>query len=152
AAFGADRGRAIGGVIDIGLADPGKAPDWRVQADVLDASAEGKASVGDATIAAAIRQGWLDRAVGLVEDPHTLAPNAPLPRWTDAQVVARAPFRDDLVLSAWALGSLDSLDRTLASDDPATQTSELIDQRTARASISLRRDRPDGHDLGMLWI
>src|SRR5262249_26098298 len=42
AAFGVDRGDAIGGVIDIGMADPAKLPAWRVQADVLDGSAEGK--------------------------------------------------------------------------------------------------------------
>jgi len=152
AAFGVDRGGAIGGVIDIGLGDPAKAPAWRAQADVLDGSAEGKAVVGDVTVAAAVRQSWLDRAVGLVEDPHTLAPNAPLPRWTDGQVVARAPFGDDLVLTAWAIGSLDALDRTLASDDPATQTSQQTDQKMARASVSLRRDRPDGYDLGMIWV
>jgi hypothetical protein len=152
AAFGADRGGAIGGVIDIGLGDPDKAPPWRVQADVLDGSVEGKQKLGDATVAAAVRQSWLDRAVALVEDPHTLAPNAPLPRWTDAQVVVRAPFREDLVLSAFALGSIDTLDRTLASDDPATQTSEQIDQRSARAAIALRRDVAGGYDLGMLWL
>src|SRR6185312_1255575 len=78
AAFGVDRGRAIGGVIDIGMADPAKSPHWRVQADVLDGSAEGKTKVGALTVAAAVRQSWLDQAVALVEDPHKLAPNAPL--------------------------------------------------------------------------
>ncbi|MDB4955327.1 MAG: TonB family protein / TonB-dependent receptor [Myxococcales bacterium] len=152
AAFGVDRGRAIGGVIDIGLADPAKAPGWRVQADVLDASAEGKAKLGGLTVAAAVRQSWLDRAIALVSDPRKLAPNAPLPRWTDVQVVARAPFHDDLVLTTWVIASLDRLDRTLASDDPATQTDETIDQRTVRAQVTLRRDRADGFDSGMVWL
>lgn len=152
AAFGVDRGRAIGGVIDIGLGDPAKAPSWRVQADVLDASAEGKTKVGALTIAAAVRQSWLDQAVALVEDPHTLAPNAPLPRWTDAQVVARAPLGPDLVLSAWAIGSLDSLDRELISDDPATTTIESVSNRFARGQVTLRRDRPDGYDSATLWF
>ena len=152
AAFGVDRGRAIGGVIDIGLEDPAKAPAWRVQADVLDGSVEGKTVVGATTIAAAVRQSWLDRAVGVIEDPHTLAPNAPLPRWTDAQIVARTPLAPDLVLTAWAIGSIDTLDRTLVSTDPATETSDLVDQKSARAQISLRRDRADGYDLGQLWL
>jgi hypothetical protein len=152
AAFGVERGRAIGGVIDIGLADPAKAPAWRVQADVLDGSVEGKTALGGVTIAAAVRQSWLDRAVALIEDPHQLAPNAPLPRWTDGQIVARAPLGDDLVLTAWVIGSLDRLDRTLASDDPATETAQRIDQRFARAQIMLRRDRSDGYDTGMVWI
>ena len=152
AAFGVDRGRAIGGVIDIGLADPAKAPGWRVQADVLDGSVEGKTLIGDTTIAAAVRQSWLDRAVGVIEDPHTLAPNAPLPRWTDAQIVARSPLAEDLVLTAWAIGSIDTLDRTLVSSDPATETSDTVDQKMARGQVSLRHERPDGYELGQLWI
>jgi TonB dependent receptor len=151
AAFGVDRGGALGGVIDIGFADPAKAPDWRVQADVLDGSVEGKTKLGDLTIAGAVRQSWLAQTIGVIEDPHTLAPNAPLPRWTDAQVVARAPLADDLVLSAWAIGSLDTLDRTLASTDPATQTSEDTDQRMARAQVGLRHDRADGYDQASVW-
>lgn len=151
AAFGVDRGGALGGVIDIGLADPANVPDWRVQADVLDGSALGKVKVGDVTIAGAVRQSWLEQTIGVIEDPHTLAPNAPLPRWTDAQLVARAPLADDMVLTAWAIGSLDTLERTLASSDPATQTSEDTDQRTARAQLGLRHDRGDGYDQASVW-
>jgi hypothetical protein len=152
AAFGVDRGRAIGGVIDIGLADPRNAPEWRVQADLLDASAEGRVQLGDVAIAGAIRQSWLDRAVALVEDPHQLAPNSPLPRWTDAQVALRAPLASSTVLTAWAIGSVDLLDRTLVSSDPATQTTENSDQRFARAQVTVRRDRSDGYDAGTLWF
>jgi hypothetical protein len=152
AAFGVDRGRAIGGVSDIGMADPAKAPELRAQADVLDGSVSGRTKLGDVTIAAALRQSWLDRAVGLIEDPKTLAPNAPLPRWTDGQLVARAPLADDTVLTAWVIGSLDSLDRTLASSDPATQTDESIDRRMLRAQATIRRDRPDGYDSATLWL
>ena len=152
AAFGVDRGRAIGGVIEIGLADPAKAPGWRVQADALDASAEGKATLGNLAVAAAVRQSWLDRAIALVADPKRLAPNAPLPRWTDVQLVARAGLRPDLVMTAWVIASLDRLDRTLTSDDPATQTDEAIDQRMLRAQVTLRRDRVDGFDSAMLWV
>jgi hypothetical protein len=152
AAFGVERGGAIGGVIDIDLADPNKLPAWRVQADLLDASAEAKQALGPATIAAAVRYSYLDRAVGLVEDPEQLAPNAPLPKWADGQLVARVPLGDDLVLDAWLLGSIDSLDQVLVSDDPATRTSDLDTEHMVRGSVSVRRDRPDGYDLGMLWF
>ena len=152
AAFGVDRGRAIGGVIDIGLADPAVAPVVRAQADVLDGSVSGKAKLGALVVAGAIRQSWLDRAVGLIEDPKRLAPNVPLPRWTDAQVVARAPLDDGLVLTAWAIGSIDLLDRTLASDDPATETRDQQYQRFLRAQVTLRRDRPGGFESSTLWI
>ncbi len=151
AAFGVDRGRAIGGVIDIGMADPDAVPAWRVQADVLDGSVLGKTKVGAFVIAGAIRQSWLDRAIGLVEDPKQLAPNAPLPRWTDAQVVARGKLGDGLVLTTWAIGSLDLLDRTLASDDPATQTSEQLDAKSLRAQVTLRHDRGGGYESMTLW-
>ncbi|HUJ57409.1 MAG TPA: TonB-dependent receptor [Kofleriaceae bacterium] len=152
AAFGVDRGGAIGGVIDIGMADPASVPAWRAQADVLDGSALGRAKLGDATIAAAIRQSWLDQAIGVVEDPQKLAPNAPLPRWTDGQVVLRMPLAEKTVLSAWVIGSIDHLDRTLASDDPATQTSEVTDQRMVRGQLTVRRDREDGYDSATLWF
>ncbi len=151
AAFGVDRGRAIGGVIDIALADPASGPTLRAQADLLDVSLAGKTELGGTTIAAALRQSWLDRAIGLVSDPATLAPNAPLPRWSDAQLVARHAYDDRLVLTAWAIGSLDGLDRRLASDDPATRTTEHVDRRMMRAQITLRRDRDDGYDSVQLW-
>jgi TonB dependent receptor len=152
AAFGVDRGGAIGGVIDIDLTDPAKLPAWKVQADVLDGSVEAKQTLGPATIAAAARYSWLDQAIGVIENPQQLAPNVPLPKWSDAQLVARVPLPDDFVLKAWVLGSTDSLDQVLASDDPATQTSDLDTQHSIRGSVSLRRDRPDGYDLGMLWF
>jgi len=152
AAFGPERGRAIGGVIDIGLADPATAPTWRAQADVLDGSASGKLRLGEVTVAAAARQSWLDRAVGAVIDRDRLAPNAPLPRWTDAQLVVRAPLAGDLVITGWVLGTLDALDRTLVSDDPATQVDERIDQRSVRAQVTLRRDTPRGYDTATLWL
>ncbi len=152
AAFGVERGGAIGGVIDVELADPRTSPRWRVQADVLDGSAEGKATLGGATLAAALRQSWLDRAFGVIGDPHTLAPNAPLPRWTDGQAVLRDALAEDLVLSAWIIGSIDSLDRSLASTDPGTRTSAQLDQQTIRGELALRHDRGDGYDRAALWF
>lgn len=152
AAFGPDRGRAIGGVIDIGLIDPATAPAWRVQADVLDASAAGRAKLGRVAIAAALRQSWLDRAIGVVRDPEDLAPNAPLPRWTDGQLVVRAPLGDGVEIGGWVLGALDRLDRTLASDDPATETRERTDDRMLRAQVTLRRERGDRVDRATLWV
>jgi hypothetical protein len=151
AAFGPERGGAIGGVIDLAMADPADAPAWRAQADVLDAGASGKLALGALTVAAAARQSWLDRAVDLVADRATLAPNAPIPAWRDGQVVARAALREDLVITGWALGAVDQLDRTLASDDPATRVDERIDQRSVRAQVTLRRERADGFDSATLW-
>ena len=107
AAFGVDRGGAIGGVIDIGLADPSSVPEWRVQADVLDAAASGRVTLGEMTVAAAVRQSWLDQAIGVIEDPARLAPNTPLPKWTDGQIVARAPLGERTVLTAWVIASLE---------------------------------------------
>ena len=152
AAFGVDRGRAIGGVIEIDLADPAKVPAWRVQADVLDVGAEGRTTLGGATIAAALRQSWLEQAIGVIADPHALAPNVPLPRWTDGQVVLRAPLAPDLVLSAWVIGSNDALDRTLSSTDPATRTAEHAQQHMIRGEVALRHDRRDGYDRASLWF
>ncbi len=150
AAFGVDRGGAIGGVIDISIADPSTVPLWRVQADVLDASVEGRASEGAWTVAAAVRYSWLDQAIGLIANPQTLAPNAPLPKWSDAQLAVRGKY-GDVTVSAWVLGSLDTLDRVLVSDDPADETVEHTDQRFVRGQITARRDRPDGYDSATVW-
>jgi hypothetical protein len=152
AAFGPDRGRAIGGVIDIGLADPASAPTWRAQADFLDGAVAAKTDIGPVTIAAAVRTSWLDRAIAAVSDPRELAPNAPVPRWMDGQIVARAELAERTVLTGWVLTSVDSLDRTLVSDDPATEVREEVDQRWVRGMVSLRRDRDDGFDHATLWF
>lgn len=151
AAFGPDRGRAIGGVIDIALADPTKAPALRLQADPLDIGAAGKTTLGQATFAIAARRSWLDRAVDLVADPRELAPNAPLPKWSDAQLASKAKLTDDVTLTGWILTSGDTLDRTLASDDPATETSQTIEGHMHRAQITVRRDREDGFDSATIW-
>ncbi len=152
AAFGPDRGRAIGGVIDIGYGDPKEAPQWRVQADVLDASGAGRIDLGKVTIALAARQSWLDRAIDLVADPETLAPNAPLPRWSDGQLVIRAELAEHLELSGWVIGALDRLDRTLASDDPATETTQRIDRKMVRGQVTLVHRRPgSGSERITLW-
>lgn len=151
AAFGVDRGGAIGGVIDIGMADPSTIPAWRVQADVLDGGASGRVQLGDATLAAAFRYSWLDRAIDVVSDPATLAPNTPLPKWSDGQVVLRVPLGERVALTAWAIGALDDLDRTLRSDDPATQTDQDTIRRSGRAQVTVRRDRDDGFDSVTLW-
>jgi hypothetical protein len=151
AAFGADRGRAIGGVIDIGLADPATAASWRAQADLLDASVSGRIRIGPVTIAGAVRQSWLDRAIATVADPQELAPNAPLPQWTDAQLVARAKLGPEIVATGWVLGAFDSLERTLASDDPATEVTERVHQRWIRGQVTLRRDTTRGFEAATLW-
>jgi len=152
AAFGGDRGRAIGGVIDIGLADPKTIPAWRLQADVLDASAAGRLELGPLTTAAALRGSWLDRAVAIIAEPEELAPNAPLPRWSDAQVMTRGAVAADTELTAWVLAADDHLERTLVSDDPATETRERVAARSLRAQVTLERQRDAGPQRATLWF
>lgn len=152
AAFGADRGGAIGGVIDVSMIDPARTPRLAIQADLLDGSVQGRTKVGRATVAAALRQSWLDRAIALVGDPDRLAPNAPLPRWSDAQVVVRVPTSGSTVVSGWAMGSADVLDRTLSSSDPGTRTAETVDRTSVRAQLTLRRERRSGYDSATIWL
>src|SRR5690606_15382621 len=135
-----------------GFVDPAKAPAWRVQADPLDASAAGRARAGDFAVAAAVRKSWLDRVIDAVGDPQQLAPNAPVPRWTDGQLVGRGKLREDVTLSGWVIGALDRLARTLPSDDPATQTEQRIAHGWVRAQVTVRRDRPGAWDTATLWF
>src|SRR5690606_16074890 len=132
--------------------DPAAAPAWRVAADVLDGSAAGRRAIGGVAVAGAIRYGWLDRAIGAIADPRTLAPNAPLPRWTDAQLAARAKLPGGVAATGWVLDALGALDRTLAPDDPATRTAQRIEQRMVRAQLTLRRDTPAGADRATIWF
>ncbi len=152
AAFGPARGRAIGGVIDIGTDDPANVPRIRAQLDPLDASLAGRATLGPIAIAAAARYSLLDRAIDAIADPRELAPNAPLPRWADAQIVARGALTERTTLSGWVIGSLDALERTLASDDPATEVREDVTQRWLRAQLTVRRDTTRGFDSATLWF
>ncbi len=152
AAFGPERGRAIGGVIDLRLVDPDDLPSWRLQADLLDGTASGRAKHGRFSIAAAARQSWLDRVIGLAADPRSVAPNAPIPVWADAQLVARWKHDERTTLTSWVLGAQDALERRIPSDDPGTQTDEQIDQASVRAQVTLRRTRDTGFDAGTLWI
>ncbi|MGE0403967.1 MAG: TonB-dependent receptor [Kofleriaceae bacterium] len=152
AAFGPARGRAIGGVIDIGTDDPANVPRIRAQLDPLDASLAGRATLGPIAIAAAARYSLLDRAIDAIADPRELAPNAPLPRWADAQIVARGALTERTTLSGWVIGSLDTLERTLASDDPATEVREDVTQRWLRAQLTVRRDTARGVDSATLWF
>ena len=152
AAFGPARGRAIGGVIDIGTDDPARVPHVRAQLDPLDASLAGRLTVGPIAIAAAARYSLLDRAIDAIADPRELAPNAPLPRWADAQIIARGKLSDRATLSGWVIGSLDELARTLASDDPATEVHEDVTQRWFRAQATVRRDTARGFDSATVWF
>ncbi|HLL22356.1 MAG TPA: TonB-dependent receptor [Kofleriaceae bacterium] len=152
AAFGPDRGRAIGGVIDIGMADPAAAPAWRAQVDPLDATVAGGTTLGPLAIALALRKSWLDRAIDAIADPGTLAPNAPLPRWSDGQLTVRAALTDEVRVTGWVLGALDALDRVLASDDPATETAQRTDRRFMRAQVTLRRETSRGNEHATLWF
>jgi hypothetical protein len=71
-----------------------------------------------------------------------------LPRWADGQLALRAPLAGDTVVTGWLIGSLDQLARTLASDDPATMTTQDIDQRWLRAQLSIR----DRTRAATLWF
>ena len=151
AAFGVDRGGAIGGVIDIAMADPADAPRWRLQTDVLDISEAARWKLGAATFAFAFRKSWLDQEIDLISDPATLAPNTPLPKWEDGQLVMRLPLAEHVVLTAWTLFSRDLLARTLHSDDPATITEQDTSRLVVRSQVTVRHDRDDGYDAATLW-
>ena len=79
-----------------------------------------------------VRAGSIARSA-LVEDPQQLAPNAPLPRWTDAQIAARVPLGNGLVLS----GMGDRLDRHARSRACIGRSGDP-DERAARSAVRAR--------------
>lgn len=150
AAFGVERGGAIGGVIDVTTRDPAAAPRAVAAADVLDGAAFARGHLGRASIGAGARASWLDRAVRAVADVE-VDEVAPLPRWTDAQLVARLPLRPGLEARALVLAAGDQLDRTVPSDDPAAVRRERLRRGFVRAAGSIRRELDDGLAEAVVW-
>jgi hypothetical protein len=111
AAFGAQWGRALGGVLDVEMSAPEVAAS-RFAVDPLDAHASINASLGDGQLFGGFRYSLVDRIVGpaLSETAKELFP---LPRYWDGQLVESIPLRDGEKLELLFFGSSDSGTREL---------------------------------------
>jgi TonB family protein len=147
-AYGADYGRAIGGMVRVETKDlPPSGVHGYASADTLDGSGMVTAAIGDRVrVGAAARYGWLDsvlRAVG--------APNVdeffPIPRYEDTQVKIQVALRPRESLDLVFLGSHDDLFEAIPDSDPAHARSETTATDYQRFYLHYRRLLGDGASI-----
>ncbi len=164
AAFGAEYGRALGGVLDVELEPPGEDRSGDSQdgtrrdshallaIDPLDAHAAAWTRAGAARVYAGARYSLIDRTLAplLSDDARALTP---LPRSFDAQAVAALPLRDGETLELIALGSTDAEARSLNLEDSAVARGDLQALRWTRLGARWRRALTQGAKMEtLLWL
>jgi hypothetical protein len=148
AAFGAQWGRALGGVLDVELAAPESA-SARAAVDPLDAHAAVAAPLGEAQLFAGARYSLIDRTLGptLSETEREVFP---LPRYWDGQLVAAVPLRAGEKLEVLLLGASDS---SLRSVEEGTPRGDSADLRWGRLGLRYQRLLDDGSDVSVVaWL
>jgi hypothetical protein len=123
-AFGPEYGRGLGGLVRVETRPLAAGTHGHVAADTLDGSARVSTELGERVrIAAAVRQGWLDRVLAATAAPD-LGDFFPIPRYRDGQLKATIELAKNETIDAVALLSADELDRTVPSADPAKRRVE----------------------------
>jgi TonB family protein len=154
-AYGADHGRALGGLVRVQTRafQPGGLHGYAAL-DPLDASAMlSETALGDRLrIGVAARYGIIDRVLsGLVASD--VQDFVPIPRYGDAQLLATAALRSGEQLGVMILGSFDRLRRSTLSPDPTERASDATDDRFWRASLRYTRLDSDGASTVVVpWI
>ena len=152
AAFGAEYGRALGGVLEAATVLPAlDSPRFLAAVDPLDAHASVAAPLGDARFYAGARYSLLDRIAGpfLSEDARALLP---LPQDWDAQLLAEIPLRAGESLTLILLTSSDSSQRTLDPQDTSVARGDSSQLRWARLGARYHRALDGGAETNvLLW-
>ncbi|MFO0576514.1 MAG: TonB-dependent receptor [Polyangia bacterium] len=154
-AYGAEYGRALGGLVVIESSEPCPSPGIHgaLSADLLDAGAELSGRIGPRLqLRAAGRYSYLDRVLSALAR-EDLGDTFPLPRYYDFQVQAALELRPRERLTATVLGSGDELRRARALGDPQRVQSETWRRVSYRASLRYERHLPDGaHVSALPWF
>ena len=119
-AYGADYGRAIGGMVRVETKDlPASGIHGYASADTLDGSAMVTAPLGDRVrVGIAARYGWLNSVLQAVDAPNVDQFFA-IPRYSDYQAKVQVRLRERESLDAVFLASNDDLTQTIPDADPA---------------------------------
>jgi hypothetical protein len=153
-AYGAEHGRAIGGLVRL---ETRELPDDRahatLDASTLDGSVLVSAPAGPHVRAAvAARYGWLDRTLKAVNAPDVNAYFA-VPKYADYQAKAQFSLRGSESLDLVALGSTDHLDQTLPDSDPNRARHSESEDAYQRIYLRYRRAFDDGATAEVVpWI
>jgi TonB family protein len=144
-AYGADHGRALGGMVRIETKDlPESGVHGYAGVDTLDGSALATAALGDRVrVGVAGRYGWLDAVMRAV-DARNVDQFFAIPRYADYQAKAQVALRARESLDAVLLGSTDRLTETIPDADPARVRSEVTGGDYERFYLRYRRLLDDG--------
>ncbi len=147
-AYGADYGRAIGGLVRVETRDlPETGVHGYIGADTLDGSGMMTAALGDRVrVAVAGRYGWLDSVLRAVDAPNVDQFFA-VPRYGDYQGKVQIALRPHESLDMVFLGSHDGLTEVIPDSDPAQQRSEATSTDYRRGYLRYRRLLDDGSSV-----
>jgi TonB family protein len=153
--FGADYGRAVGGLIRVETTQPKEESGVHGQAalDLIDASLGARTKLSEKwSISAGARKSILDQTFGAFADERAQE-LIPIPSYWDYQTkLTYAPKSGD-TLSLLVFGSNDSVSRQTPSTDPTMATSETTQFGFHRVAVRLDRLLPDGSSLEVVpWV
>ncbi len=152
-AYGADYGRAIGGMVRLETRELEAGYHATVDASTLDASARVTGPLGERMrLSLGARYGLLDRTLSAVDAPD-IGDFFAVPRYHDYQAKLQVRLRDRESLDVVALGSSDELDRLLSSDDPARVRTLSTAQSFERVYLRYRRALEQGGSVEVVpWF
>ena len=147
-AYGADFGRALGGMVRVETKDlPASGVHGYVSADTLDTSAMLSAALSDRVrVAVAGRYGYLDSELRAVDSTRVDQFFA-IPRYDDMQGKMQIALRTRESLDVVYLGSNDQLTETIPDADPARVRSEAKTTAYQRVYAHYRRALEDGSSV-----
>lgn len=150
-AYGADYGRALGGMVRVETSDlPEKGVHGYVGADTLDGSALMSAALGDRVrVAVAGRYGWIAGLLDAVDVPDMSSFFA-IPRYSDYQGKVQIALRSRESLDAVFLGSGDDLSVAIPNPDPAHARSQTTSKYYQRFYLRYRRVMDDGASVDVV--
>jgi outer membrane receptor protein involved in Fe transport len=150
-AYGAEYGRALGGMVRVETKDlPPAGFHGYAAADTLDGSGMATAAVGERVrIGVAGRYGWLDAGLKAVHAPDVDAFFA-VPSYGDYQAKMQVALRPRESLDAVFLGSRDRLRDVIPDPDPSQARSETTSANFQRLYLHYRRLLSDGASVEVI--
>jgi hypothetical protein len=152
-AYGADYGRAIGGMVRLDTRELRDGYHASVELGVLDASALASAQLSPRVkLALGGRYGLLDRSLKLVNAPD-IAEFFAVPRYHDYQAKLQIALRERESLDVVLLGSGDESERIISNSDPARLRSSNDRRGFERLYLRYRRTSSDGSSVQVVpWL
>jgi len=152
-AYGADYGRAIGGMVRLETRELSDDYHASVELSVLDASVFTSAQLSSRVrLGLGGRYGLLDRSLRLVNAPD-IAEFFAVPRYHDYQAKMQVALRERESLDVVLLGSGDESERIVSNSDPARVRRASDSQGFERLYLRYRRTLSDGSNVQVVpWI